>query len=163
MKATMKMVCKTICLAMAALLLTATAAMASPLVGGGDKGGDEAMERELEGGIHVTFLGAFRRDNRIFFDFIVEPQQDSILEVSQGLIFDNKGNKFKRSYDDSPYIGNENTYKREIIGDVKTRVRFRYSVDASYGNPFLTRMTFEFNGKELVFRNVQVQDEPKKE
>ena len=36
MKATMKMVCKTICLAMAALLLTATAAMASPLVGGGD-------------------------------------------------------------------------------------------------------------------------------
>ena len=53
MKATMK----TAFLAMAVLLLTTAAAMASPLVGGGDKGGDESMERELESGIHVTFLG----------------------------------------------------------------------------------------------------------
>ena len=53
MKRTMRTACKTICLAMAALLLTAAAAMASPLVGGGDKGGDESLERELEGGIHA--------------------------------------------------------------------------------------------------------------
>ena len=42
----MKTTMKTVCLAMAVLLLTVAAAMASPLVGGGDKGGDESMERE---------------------------------------------------------------------------------------------------------------------
>ena len=37
-------------------------------------------------------------------------------------------------------------------------------MDASYGKPLLARMTFNFNGKDLVFRNVQTQDkEPKKE
>ena len=36
-------------------------------------------------------------------------------------------------------------------------------MDASYGKPLLTRMTFYFNGNELVFRNVQVQDKSKKE
>ena len=160
MKATMKMVC----LAMAALLLTAAAAMASPLVGGGDKGGDESMERELEGGIHVTFLGAFRDrdyDDRIYFRFIVEPQQDTTLNIGGGSAFDDNGNEFEVS--SYRYIGDEDTTSREIIGGIKTPVAFRYYMDASYGKPLLTRMTFYFNDKELVFRNVQVQDAPKEE
>ena len=162
MKATMK----TVCLAMAVLLLTVAAAMASPLVGGGDKGGDESLERELEGGVHVTFLGAFRdaNDNNkdyIFFRFIVEPQQDTTLNVEGGSFFDDNGNKFNWNYD--AYIGNARTREREIIGGIKTPVGFWYSMDASYGKPLLARMTFKINGKELVFRNVQVQDEPKKE
>lgn len=160
MKATMK----TVCLAMAVLLLTVVAAMASPLVGGGDKGGDESMERELEGGIHVTFLGAFRdandnNKNYIFFRFIVEPQQDTTLKIGGGSAFDNAGNEF-----DGPrytYIGDEYATSREIIGGIKTPVAFQYDIDASYGKPLLTRMTFKFNDKELVFRNVQVQDAPK--
>ncbi|CAM1378388.1 hypothetical protein [Fretibacterium fastidiosum] len=166
MKRTMRTACKTICLAMAALLLTAAAAMASPLVGGGDKGGDEAMERELEGGIHVTFLGAFRganddNKNYIFFRFIVEPQQDTTLKVDGNSFFDDNGNEFNWNYD--AYIGNASTREREIIGGIKTPVVFLYHMDASYGNPFLARMTFYFNGNELVFRNVQVQDKSKKE
>jgi len=161
----MKAMMKTVCLAMTALFLTAAAAMASPLVGGGDKGGDESMERELEGGIHVTFVGAFRgaNDNKnyIFFRFIVESQQDTTLEIGSGSAFDDNGNKFEGS--NYRYIGNEDTASREIIGGIKTPVAFRYDINASYGTPLLTRMTFKFNGKELVFRNVQVQDEPKKE
>ena len=159
MKATMKMVC----LAMAALLLIVATAMASPLVGGGDKGGDESMERELEGGIHATFVGAFRDrdDDYIYFRFIVEPQQDTTLKIGGDSAFDNNGNEF-----DGPrytYIGDEYATSREIIGGIKTPVTFRYDIDASYGTPLLTRMTFYFNGKELVFRNVQVQDAAKEE
>ena len=163
----MKAMMKTVCLAMTALFLTAAAAMASPLVGGGDKGGDESMERELEGGIHVTFLGAFRdandnNKNYIFFRFILEPQQDTTLNVEGGSFFDDNGNEFNWNYD--AYIGNARTRGREIIGGIKTPVTFWYSMEAGYGKPLLARMTFKFNGKELVFRNVQVQDaEPKKE
>lgn len=165
MKATMK----TAFLAMAVLLLTTAAAMAFPLVGGGDKGGDESMERELEGGIHVTFLGAFRdaNDNNkdfIFFKFIVEPQRDTTLNVEGGSFFDDNGNKFSSNRLYYRYIGNEDTRSRELIGGIKTPVTLQYSMEAGYGKPLLPRMTFKFNDKELVFRNVQVQDaELKKE
>lgn len=156
----MKTTMKTVCLAMAVLLLAVAAAMASPLVGGGDKGGDESMERELEGGIHVTFLGAFRdandnNKNYIFFRFIVEPQQDTTLNVEGGSFFDDNGNEFNWNYD--AYIGNARTRGREIIGGIKTPVTFWYSMEAGYGKPLLARMTFKFNDKELVFRNVQTQ------
>ena len=141
MKATMK----TVCLAMTALFLTAAAAMASPLVGGGDKGGDESMERELEGGIHVTFVGAFRDANDInkdyiFFRFIVEPQQDTTLEIGGGSAFDDNGNQFEVS--GYRYIGGDDTDSREIIGGIKTPVKLWYSMGAGYGKPLLARMTF---------------------
>ncbi len=161
MKATMK----TVCLAMAVLLLTAAAAMASPLVGGGDKGGDESLERELEGGIHVTLVGAFRvpgEDDYIWMEFSVEPQQDTEISVNGGDIFDSKGNQYE--YGSTPYIGNQRTNTREIIGGIKTTVGFWYKVSKELGLPLFVRMTFKFNGKDLVFRNVQTQDkEPKKE
>ena len=158
---------KTVCLAMAALLLAVAAAMASPLVGGGDKGGDESMERELAGGIHVTFLGAFRvpgedNDNYIWMEFSVEPQQDTGIRVEGEDLFDGNGNRYK--YRGTPYIGNHRTETREIIGGIKTTVGFWYEVSKELGLPLFARMTFEFNGEELVFRNVQTQNrEPKKE
>ena len=161
MKATMK----TVCLAMAVLLLTVAAAMASPLVGGGDKGGDESLERELEGGIHVTLVGAFRvpgEDDYIWMEFSVEPQQDTKISVDGRAIFDNNGNQY--GYGGTPRIGNQRTETREIIGGIKTTVGFWYEVSKELGLPLFARMTFNFNGEELVFRNVQTQNrEPKKE
>ena len=161
MKATMK----TVCLAMAVLLLTVVAAMASPLVGGGDKGGDESLERELEGGIRVTLVGAFRvpnEDDYIWMEFSVEPQQDTNISVNGGDIFDSNGNQYR--YESTPRIGNWKTETREIIGGIKTTVGFWYKVSKELGLPLFVRMTFKFNGKDLVFRNVQTQDKkPKKE
>ena len=160
MKATMK----TVCLAMAVLLLTAAAAMASPLVGGGDKGGDESMERELEGGIKITLEKVFRSsEDAIAVLFIVESREDTFIEGSPQEIFDNKGNRFERHQYWS-WIGNEACNKREIIGGVKTEIIHQFYVPTKYALPLFARMTFKFNGKDLVFRNVQTQDkEPKKE
>ena len=159
MKATVKTVCKTMCLAMAVLLLTVVAAMASPLVGGGDKGGDESLERELEGGIHVTLAGIFRmpwdgEENWIAARFIVEPQQDTQLQAVGDDIFDNDGNRF--TYYDS-FIGNDRTRSREIIGGVKTWVTLWYQIHKNYGLPLFARATFKFNDKNVVFRNIQTQ------
>lgn len=154
MKATMK----TVCLAMAALLLTAAAVMASPLVGGGDKGGDEGMERELAGGIHVTLVGLYRvpgKDDYIWVQFIVEPQQDTEISVYGADFFDSNGNRYGGG--NIPYIGNKQTRTRDIIGGVKTPVGMWFDVSKERGLPLFARMTFKFNGEKLVFRNVQTQ------
>ena len=154
----MKMTMKTVRLAMAVLLLTAAAAIASPLVSGGDKGGDESMERDLASGIHVTLMGAFRvpgEDDSIWARFIVESQQDTEIKVDGEDLFDGNGNRYE--YRGTPYIGNKVTRTRYIIGGVKTRVGFWYGVSKERGLPLFARMTFKFNDKELVFRNVQTQ------
>lgn len=157
--------------AMAVLLLATTASFAaSPLVGSSAQGsGDEALERELEGGIRLVFLGMFRMpwggdQDWIAAKFLVEPQQDTQIEAVGGTIFDDNGNQFnhRTSYDEV-YIGNHRTHSRELIGGVKTTLTFWYNVHRDYGLPNFARMTFKFNGKDLVFRNVQTQNEaPKK-
>ena len=155
MKATMK----TVCLAMAVLLLTAAAAMASPLVGGGDKGGDESMERELEGGIRVTCLGVFpnpERKNRIYVRYTIETEKDTVIKLGRDLdIFDSDGNQI--SYY-SVWIGNRETREREIIAGVKTRVVVRYDVNENYQmTPTYSRVSFNIGDKTLYFRNVPSQ------
>ncbi len=159
MKATMKVTMKTVFLAMVALLLTAATAMASPLVGGGDKGGDESMERELEGGIRVTCLGVFphsERKDRIYLRYTIESEKDTVIKIGRDLdIFDSDGNQI--SYY-SVWIGNRETREREIIAGVKTTVVIRYDVNENYQmTPTYSRVSLNIGDKTLYFRNVPSQ------
>lgn len=158
-----KAICR-ILLAMTVLTLAATTAFAaSPLVGGGNQGGvDESLERELEGGIKITLEKVYRSsEDAIAVLFIVESREDTFIEGSPQEIFDNKGNRFERHQYWS-WIGNEAHSKREIIEGVKTEILHQFYVPPKYALPFFARMTFKFNGKDLVFRNIQTQDRESK-
>lgn len=155
----MKAICR-ILLAMTILTLaTTTAFAASPLVSSGKSGdGEEALERELEGGIRITLEKVFRSaEDAIAVSFVVEPQEDTFIEGYPEEIFDNNGNRFERHRYWS-WIGNEACNKREIIGGVKTRILHQYYVPKEYDLPLFARMTFNFNGQNLIFRNVQTQN-----
>ena len=143
---------------------TASFAASSLVSGGTQGGGDEALERELEGGIRITLEKVFRSaEDAIAVSFIVESQEDTFIEGYPQEIFDNKGNRFER-HEYWSWIGNEACCKREIIGGVKTQILHQYYVPPKYDLPLFARMTFKFNGKDLVFRNLQTQNkETKKE
>lgn len=145
------------------LLLAATASFAaSPLVGGGNQGGgDESLERELEGGIRITLVQMVRdKEDKdwIWAQFSVEPEQDTVITVQGGEIFDADGNRFNPR-NDWNHVGNERTSSREIIGGIKTKVLVGYSVGRNYGKPVFVRLAFSFNEKAFIFRGkVPTQD-----
>ena len=65
-----------------------------------------------------------------------------------------------RGPDGAYAIGNDGTKRREIIEGIPTMAWFQHIDTAvkSQEPPTFARMKFTFNGKELTFRNVKVQD-----
>lgn len=144
--------------AMAVLLLATTASFAaSPLVGSSAQGsGDEALERELEGGIRITCLGVFpheERKDRLYLKYTIESEKDTVIKIGRDLdIFDSNGNQISHQY---VWIGNRETREREIIAGVKTTVVVRYDVSDNYQlTPTYSRVSFNIGDKMLYFRNV---------
>lgn len=144
-------------LAILIVFLAAPAFAASPLVGGGKSGGgDEALERELEGGIRVTCLGVFphtERKDRIYVRYTIETEKDTVIKIGRDLdIFDADGNQIGYDY---VWIGNRETREREIIAGVKTLIVIRYDVSNDYKmTPRYARVSFNIGDKTLHFRNV---------
>ena len=127
---------------------------------------DNPAEIDLDGPLHISFKGAFRRvknnkpNNYVAFCFVAVPQQDMILEVNQSEeLFDGKARRFHRG-NWTPDIGVEETRRREIIAGIPIQIRFGFDmpVNAAGELPSIARVSFQFNGKWFQFRNIKTEE-----
>ena len=130
----------------------------------------QEYEFDIEDGLHVSFKGAFRAnekhgENFVIFGFIVLPQKDMILSIEQSELFDSKGTRFNNDNHRTnlgwrPDIGIEKTEEREIIEGIPMIVQFYFDMPSSKSEelPLIARARFCFNGKWIELRKVQVEE-----
>jgi hypothetical protein len=145
------------------LLVLSSSALAASIInpsGGnsGKSGGDYEMERDLEGGIHLVCNGiGIDEDKNIYIDLTITTEDDMVIEVStnDAEIFDANNRRFE------PYDGywawvGDTRRSREVIGGIPIGAGVSYDTPKDYAlTEFYPRVSFTFNGKKLIFRNVQ--------
>ena len=126
----------------------------------GKSGGDYEMERDLEGGIHLVCNGiTIDSDGEdICINLMITTEDDMMIELSTNSaeIFDANNRRFVPSSAAWAWIGDRDTRnKREVIGGIPVSVGVWYDTPSDYTlTEFYPRVSFTFNGKKLIFRNV---------
>ena len=141
------------------VMTMASAVMAAPtsshLVGGKASGGNESLERELEGGIKIVVNSVEPTPyySYISVKFTVTTEEDMIIKVGGTTLYDNEGNEFSRL--NTIRIGNQDVKERMLIAGVPTVVALQYHVDSGYKVASIyPRVGIIINGTTLNFRNV---------
>ena len=148
------------------LALMAKSGLAASLILGGKKkktadpmlgDPDNPVNITLVDGLRVEFKETFLLPNgdphSLFF---VTPPKDMMLEVNMADAFDTQGRQYG-TIKDWIQIGYVRGQKREIIEGVRTPVWFPNAGQETPPSIF-ARLRFWFNGKELVFRKVKIQE-----
>ena len=127
---------------------------------------ENPSEIDVSGGkLHLSFKGAFRAlddkgypTNWVYFAFTALPQEDISLSVSQSELFDSKGKRYR--YYSVPKIGEEHTFKRELIAGVRVPVLVGVNMPVSEAGEFpaVSRITLTFNKESFNYRNIQTEE-----
>ena len=136
----------------------AASALIDPGTGSGKKGGDYELERDLEGGIHLVCNGikADSDGEDIYIDLTITTEDDTVIELStnNAEIFDANNRRFVPGSSGWAWVV-ETRNKREVIGGIPVWGAVYYDTARDYElTEFYPRVSFTFNGKKLIFRNV---------
>ena len=153
-------------LAVTMFLVLSSSALAASIINpgsgnSGKSGGDYEMERDLEGGIHLVCNGIrINKDQDIFIDLTITTEDDIVIEIlTDGAeIFDSNNRRFEPYNRDWAWVG-DTRRSREVIGGIPILGRVFYDTPNDYAlTEFYPRVSFTFNGKKLVFRNVPAKE-----
>ncbi|MDR2528018.1 MAG: hypothetical protein LBD04_03230 [Synergistaceae bacterium] len=146
-------------LAVVAFVMTATSvALAAPagsrLVGGKASGGDESLERELEGGIKIVVHPITFGDAHLWVRCTITMEEDVKIAAGGTILYDDRGNEFNRL--NSIYIGNQNVQERMVVAGVPTVISLGYYLGSNSHEVASTypRVGIIINGTTVNFRNV---------
>ena len=127
---------------------------------------ENPSEIDVSGGkLHLSFKGAFRAidekgypANWVYFAFIASPQEDLSLTVAQSELFDSKAKRYR--YYSVPKIGNEHTFKRELIAGVRVPLLVGVNMPLTEAGelPAVSRITLTFNKESFDYRNIQTEE-----
>jgi hypothetical protein len=135
----------------------AASKIVEPNANGAKTGGDYEMERDFEGGIHLVCDGiSINKDGDIYISLTITTEDDAIIEIStsNAEVFDANNRRFVPSGSSWAWVGDTRN-KREVMGGIPIRGLVYYDTPSDYElTEFYPRVSFTFNGKRLVFRNV---------
>ena len=118
-----------------------------------------------DGKLHLSFKGAFRSvddngypTNWVYFAFVALAQEDMSLTVAQSELYDSKAKIYR--YHSVPKIGDEHTFKRELIAGVRVPVLVGVNMSLTEAGEFpsVSRITITFNKESFAFRNIQTEE-----